>query len=185
MSVVPSLRWIPVNGKEYLNNAGYTHEELATIADWKNASPEQKEAVWDRRGTGGLYTKVDYDRPPSILVKCELLVRLSNGVDEWRTVAAPSMGEAMAVAHCMNDVAEVLESRFFSTEEKLTGNLRAMGGIKGMVCYVHVRLADVERSLVWREVQANSLDAAIKVAEQMEDVEVCLEASVVPGGVVT
>jgi len=112
MSVVPSPRWMPVNGKSYLNNAGYTHEELATIADWKNATSEQKKAVWDRIGTGGLYTKVDYDRPPCILVKCELLVRLSSGVEEWRTVAAPSMGDAMAVAHCMDDVEEVIESRF-------------------------------------------------------------------------
>ena len=54
-----------------------------------------------------------------------------------------------------------------------------------MKCYVHVRLADVDRTLEWREVEAESLSEAIKVAEQMEDVEVCLEASVVPGGVVT
>ena len=54
-----------------------------------------------------------------------------------------------------------------------------------MKCYVRVRLADVDRSLEWREVQAETLDAAIKVAEAMEDVEVCLEASITPGGVVT
>lgn len=114
MSIVPSPRWMTVNGKDYLNNRGYTVEEMATVDDWKNATPAQKEAVWDRCGTGGLYTKVDYDRPPSFLVKCELLVRLSSGVEEWRAVAAHNMGEAMAVAHCMDDVEEVLESRFFS-----------------------------------------------------------------------
>lgn len=54
-----------------------------------------------------------------------------------------------------------------------------------MKLYVRVRLADADRTLEWREVKADTLDAAVKVAEQMEDVEVCLEASVVPGGVVT
>ena len=51
--------------------------------------------------------------------------------------------------------------------------------------YVRVRLADADRTLEWREVEAETLDAAIKVAEQMPDVEACLEASVTPGGVVT
>lgn len=51
--------------------------------------------------------------------------------------------------------------------------------------YVHVRLADVKRTLQWREVKAESLSNAIKVAEQMPDVEICLEASFVPGGVPT
>lgn len=51
--------------------------------------------------------------------------------------------------------------------------------------YVRVRLANAERTLQWREVEAESLDAAIKVAEQMEDVEVCLEASEIPGGMAT
>jgi hypothetical protein len=54
-----------------------------------------------------------------------------------------------------------------------------------MKCYVSVRLNDVERTREWREVEAETLDAAIKVAEQMPDVEVCTEASMVPGGVVT
>jgi hypothetical protein len=54
-----------------------------------------------------------------------------------------------------------------------------------MKCYVNVRLADTERTREWREVEAETLDVAIKVAEQMPDVEVCLEASIVPGGVVT
>ena len=54
-----------------------------------------------------------------------------------------------------------------------------------MKCYVKVRLADAERTSEWREVEAESLDAAIKVAEQMQDVEVCLEASWIAGGVVT
>lgn len=54
-----------------------------------------------------------------------------------------------------------------------------------MKCYVRVRLADVDRTLEWRTVEADTLDEAIKVAEAMEDVEVCLEASSIPGGVVT
>jgi len=54
-----------------------------------------------------------------------------------------------------------------------------------MKCYVKVRLADVERTIEWREVEAETLSDAIKVAEQMPDVEVWLEASVIPGGVVT
>ena len=51
--------------------------------------------------------------------------------------------------------------------------------------YVRVRLADADRTLEWREVKAETLRAGIKLAEQMDDVEVCLEASFIPGGVVT
>ena len=51
--------------------------------------------------------------------------------------------------------------------------------------YVHARLADVDRTLEWREVEAESLDHAIKIVEQQDDVEVVLEASWIPGGVVT
>lgn len=72
-----------------------------------------------------------------------------------------------------------------TTEEEFTGDLQAMGGIKGMVCYVRVRLADVDRTLEWREVKSATLHEAIKVAEKMPDVEMCLEASLTPGGVVT
>ncbi len=54
-----------------------------------------------------------------------------------------------------------------------------------MKCYVRVRLNDVDRTVEWREVEAEDLEQGVKVVEQMEDVEVCLEASVVPGGVVT
>ncbi len=53
-----------------------------------------------------------------------------------------------------------------------------------MKIYVHVRLADIERTLEWRQVEAETLSEAIKVAEKMPDVEVCFEASLVPGGVV-
>ena len=49
--------------------------------------------------------------------------------------------------------------------------------------YVYVRLADAVRTREWRTVKAGSFDEAIKVAEQMPDVEVCLEASITPGGV--
>ena len=51
--------------------------------------------------------------------------------------------------------------------------------------YVRVRLADVDRTIEWREVEAESLEQAIKIAEQQDNVEVVLEASWTPGGVVT
>lgn len=54
-----------------------------------------------------------------------------------------------------------------------------------MKVYVRVRLADVDRTIEWRDVDAETLIEGIKIAEQMEDVEVCLEASFIPGGVVT
>lgn len=54
-----------------------------------------------------------------------------------------------------------------------------------LIYHVRVRLADVDRTVEWRSFKAESLDSAIKIAEQMPDVEVCLEASVIPGGVVT
>ena len=53
------------------------------------------------------------------------------------------------------------------------------------VKYVRVRLADVDRTLEWRTVEAESLSEAVKIAEAMPDVEVCLEASFIPGGAVT
>ena len=54
-----------------------------------------------------------------------------------------------------------------------------------MNVYVRVRLADAERTLEWREVKAETLSEGIKLVEQMDDVEVCLEASFIPGGVLT
>lgn len=54
-----------------------------------------------------------------------------------------------------------------------------------MKAYVRARLADVDRTLEWREVEAEDLQDAIKIVEQQDDVEVVLEASVTPGGVVT
>lgn len=51
--------------------------------------------------------------------------------------------------------------------------------------YVRVRRTDAKRTLEWVSVKADTLDEAIKVAEQMPDVEVCLEASFIPGGVIT
>lgn len=51
--------------------------------------------------------------------------------------------------------------------------------------YVNVKLADPEAKYEWREVAAASLQQAIVVAEQMDDVEACLEASIIPGGVLT
>ena len=37
----------------------------------------------------------------------------------------------------------------------------------------------------WRQVEAPTLREAISVAERMPDVQVCVEASLVPGGVPT
>lgn len=54
-----------------------------------------------------------------------------------------------------------------------------------MKCFVKVRLSDVDMTLEWREVEAPTLGDAIKVAERMPDVQVCVEASLVPGGVPT
>lgn len=54
-----------------------------------------------------------------------------------------------------------------------------------MTMYVRVRLADVERTIEWREVEAQTLSDGIKLVEQMPDVEVCIEASFIPSGVLT
>ena len=54
-----------------------------------------------------------------------------------------------------------------------------------MKVYVRVRLSDVERTIEWRDVEAETLGEGIKLVEQMPDVEVCLEASFIPGGVLT
>ena len=52
--------------------------------------------------------------------------------------------------------------------------------------YVRVRLADVDRTIEWREVvTASTLEFAIEIAQAMPDVESVLEASWVSGGVVT
>lgn len=54
-----------------------------------------------------------------------------------------------------------------------------------MKAYVKARLADADRTLEWREVEAKDLQQAIKIVEQQDDVEVVLESSWTPGGVVT
>ena len=52
--------------------------------------------------------------------------------------------------------------------------------------YVLARMANVERTLRWCLVEeAESLEQAIKLTEQRDDVEVVLEANWTPGGVVT
>lgn len=52
--------------------------------------------------------------------------------------------------------------------------------------YVLARMANVERTLRWCLVEeAESLEQAIKIVEQRDDVEVVLEASWIPGGVAT
>lgn len=52
-----------------------------------------------------------------------------------------------------------------------------------MICHVNVQLKNNQYE--WRQVEAPTLREAIAKAEQMPDVARCLEASIVPGGVVT
>lgn len=51
--------------------------------------------------------------------------------------------------------------------------------------YVKVRLADARGTLVWRTVRADDISEAIELARLRDDVETVIEASIVPGGVVT
>ena len=45
--------------------------------------------------------------------------------------------------------------------------------------------SDVPRKLEWREVEAEDLAQAIKIVEQQDDVDVVVQASLLPGGVAT
>jgi hypothetical protein len=58
-----------------------------------------------------------------------------------------------------------------------------------MKCHVNVRLKSddpkAEWRHEWRQVEAPTLGEAVAVANRMPDVAMCLEASFVPGGVVT
>jgi hypothetical protein len=51
--------------------------------------------------------------------------------------------------------------------------------------HVNVRLKGIPWRTEWRQVQARDLSHAVKLAEEMPDVQQCYEASLVPGGVVT
>ena len=50
---------------------------------------------------------------------------------------------------------------------------------------VYVRVRTPNRELEWRQVEAETLEDAIKIVELQENVEVVLEASDIPGGVPT
>jgi hypothetical protein len=52
-----------------------------------------------------------------------------------------------------------------------------------MTCHVNVKLKDGRYE--WRQVEAPTLREAMAVAERMPDVAMCVESSVVPGGVAT
>lgn len=52
-----------------------------------------------------------------------------------------------------------------------------------MTVHVFVRLKDGRTE--WRQVEARDLSDACRLAEAIPDVERCLEASMIPGGVVT
>lgn len=54
-----------------------------------------------------------------------------------------------------------------------------------MSVYVRVRLADAEHTAEWREVEAETVDIAIKIAEEMPGVDACLEATTFKGSAVT
>jgi hypothetical protein len=58
-----------------------------------------------------------------------------------------------------------------------------------MKVHVNVRLKNSDPKDAfrheWRQIEAPTLGAAMDVAKKMPDVAMCLEASVVPGGVVT
>lgn len=58
-----------------------------------------------------------------------------------------------------------------------------------MIVHVNVRLKNsdpkAEWRHEWRQVEASTLAEAKAVAERMQDVAMCLESSVIPGGVVT
>ncbi len=47
------------------------------------------------------------------------------------------------------------------------------------------RMNAFRRQIPFLKVKAETLSAGIKLVEQMDDVEVCLEASFIPGGVLT
>lgn len=51
--------------------------------------------------------------------------------------------------------------------------------------FVKVRLANAERTVEWRTVLAATIEEGIKKVAAMDDVEVVLEGSLVPGGVIT
>ena len=93
--------------------------------------------------------------------------------EETRTFNKTSPNGRLMIAVC-SEVIDWLES---CNKKEPMSDKKAM--------HVRVRLADAERTLEWREVEAASLDEAVKVAELMDDVEVVLEASTIPGGVVT
>jgi len=58
-----------------------------------------------------------------------------------------------------------------------------------MKCFVNVRLKNddpkAEMRHEWRQVEAPTLREAMATAERMPDVEMCLEASIIPGGMET
>jgi len=51
--------------------------------------------------------------------------------------------------------------------------------------FVRVRMNDSDRTLEWRTFEVETLDEAVKMAESQDGVEVVLEASWFPGGVMT
>ena len=113
-------KWREFQGNQYLNCDDYTDEEMATLANWDDATKEQRTAFCDKYG---------FKSAPGLYTRCVPLDR--------------------------------------------------------KIVYVRVRLSDVERTVEWREVEAETLGEGIKLVEQMPDVEVCLEASFIPGGVLT
>lgn len=85
----------------------------------------------------------------------------------------PTLGEAVAV-----EVIKLLQERGVIEQDRHSAEAT-------QEIYVHVRLADAERTLVWRTVRAANIKDGIKMAQAMQDVESVLEGSNIPGGVLT
>ena len=100
-------------------------------------------------------------------------------VDDWES-ATKEQQDAFQAKY--SERYKTITPGLFTRDSASTG---IYSGLPVLNLHVRVRLADENRTLEWRTVKARSLDEAVKVAEAMEDVEVCLEASLNPGGVVT
>lgn len=171
------------------------------VDDWipENTTTKCSEPVTEREWSGS----------SAVLLDIHVRVRLSD-VDrtvEWRTVKASNLHAAIKAAEAMPDVEVALEAsvtpggpglfRFENPGEVVqfdgNANLLAMGGIgpQGVpkTFHVNVRLKNddpkAEWRHEWRQVEAPTLREAMAVAERIPDVAMCVEASVVPGGVAT
>jgi hypothetical protein len=106
----------------------------------------------------------------------EIIQALQILSSKWQAIK--SQGGTLNVDAVMEEISNLTD--------RFAGDLTAMGGLRpqkapSMKIYVNVRLADEGRTREWRTVEAESLSDGIKIAQQMPDVELCLEASFSPG----